>query len=141
MTFTCFGNPLGKPRMTRRDVWKQRPCVVKYRLWCDELRRQAGLLSKVTFVRPHKLYVVAYFPIPASWPKRVKDKAAGQPHACKPDIDNVAKGIMDALLEHDQNIYRLHCQKFWDDGKGARVVVTFEENIAVQTVNPGKHHK
>ncbi|GAG23977.1 unnamed protein product, partial [marine sediment metagenome] len=30
--------PNTKPRMTKRDKWKKRPCVIKYRKFCDELR-------------------------------------------------------------------------------------------------------
>ena len=127
LSFTVHGVPMGKPRMTRRDTWKQRPCVMRYRRWCDELRRAAGLSEKVTFVNPHSLSVVAYFPIPSSWTNRIKQRACGQPHACKPDVDNITKGIMDALLERDQNIYALNCQKFWDDGNGPRVQVVLEE--------------
>ena len=31
--------PRAKPRMTRADTWKKRPCVVKYWAYKDELRR------------------------------------------------------------------------------------------------------
>ena len=31
-------NPVSKPRMTQRDVWKKRPVVVKYHAFCDEMR-------------------------------------------------------------------------------------------------------
>jgi hypothetical protein len=30
--------PVGKPRMTRSDKWKQRPPVIRYRMFCDEAR-------------------------------------------------------------------------------------------------------
>jgi len=29
---------MGKPRQTRADVWKKRPCVMAYRAWADKLR-------------------------------------------------------------------------------------------------------
>lgn len=127
MKFVTYMQPMGKPRMTRRDKWKQRPCVIAYRAWCDRLRMSAGLSEKITFVRPHKLRIIVYFQIPASWPKRIQEKAAGQPHACKPDLDNVTKGVQDALFENDQNIYAHDCAKFWNDGAGARIEVTLEE--------------
>ena len=127
LSFTTYGTPLGKPRMTRRDTWKQRPCVVRYWQWCDLLRKSAGLTEKVTFVKPHRLTVIAYFPLPDSWSARVRKQAMGQPHAHKPDVDNVAKGVMDALLEQDQNIYSVQCVKLWDDGNKPRVEVLLEE--------------
>ncbi len=30
--------PVGKPRMTRSDKWKQRAPVMRYRMFCDEAR-------------------------------------------------------------------------------------------------------
>ncbi len=30
--------PMGKPRMTRADKWKQREVVMRYRAFCDEVR-------------------------------------------------------------------------------------------------------
>lgn len=126
-SFVCFGMPIGKPRMTRSDRWKKRPCVVRYWAFCDALRMAAGLSDKVTFVRPHTMHIVAYFPIPASWPKRIKDLARGMPHSHKPDVDNIEKGVMDALLKKDQNIYDVRCEKYWDDGRGARIEVTLGE--------------
>lgn len=35
--FTVPGNPCPKPRMTRRDKWMQRPCVMKYRKFCTDV--------------------------------------------------------------------------------------------------------
>src|SRR5689334_17701964 len=35
------GQPIGKPRQTQADKWKQRPCVVQYRLWADRARKAA----------------------------------------------------------------------------------------------------
>ncbi len=127
LTFVVMGRPIGKPRMTRRDTWMQRPCVVRYRAWCDVIRQQAGLTQKVTFVRPHALRLVAYFEIPKSWPKRLREQALGTPHAQTPDIDNIGKGVMDAILDTDQNIYSVHAQKYWDDGRGPRIEVSLEE--------------
>ena len=34
--------PVAKPRQTRSDVWKKRPCVVKYRQFADDLREAIG---------------------------------------------------------------------------------------------------
>ena len=31
--------PVSKPRMTQRDKWKKRPCVLRYRAYCDALRK------------------------------------------------------------------------------------------------------
>jgi len=44
---TVPGNPVGKPRMTRKDKWAQRPCVLRYREWADRARAAAGITDKV----------------------------------------------------------------------------------------------
>src|SRR3990167_9026587 len=66
-TFTIKGEPMGKPRMTRRDKWKQRPCVLAYRSWADSARAAFGKTEKVVLTQPTTLSIVAYFSIPASW--------------------------------------------------------------------------
>ena len=38
----------------------------------------------------------------------------GKPHKVKPDIDNLLKAVMDALIENDQSVYRVTAMKFWD---------------------------
>ena len=82
-TIVCFTNPIGKPRMTRRDKWAQRPCVLRYRAFADELRLAAGKL-------PDDVYgvaVTAYLPIPKSWSKQKRLAHLGIDHRTWPDID------------------------------------------------------
>ncbi len=127
LSITVVGEPLGKPRMTRRDTWKERACVIRYRQWCDKIRFVAGWTKKASLVEPTTLRMIAYFAIPASWPLQKREAAIGQPHQQKPDIDNICKGVMDALIENDQYIYKLHGQKYWDDGQGERVEIMLDE--------------
>lgn len=48
--------PIGKPRMTRADKWKQRPAVMRYRAFCDEVRLKNVAMTEqgghITFVVP-----------------------------------------------------------------------------------------
>ncbi len=118
LSIVVMGQPLGKPRMTRRDKWKQRPTVIRYRQWCDQIRQVAGWTKKDNLLRPTKLTVRAYLAIPATWSALVKLHAAGMPHLHKPDIDNICKGVLDALIENDQMVYRIECEKYWDNGNG-----------------------
>jgi Holliday junction resolvase RusA-like endonuclease len=37
----------------------------------------------------------------------------GRPHQSKPDIDNLLKGFMDALLEDDARIWEVKASKLW----------------------------
>lgn len=127
LRFTCQGQPLGKPRMTRRDKWAKRACVTKYWRWCDDLRGSAQLKQKLQLDTPHKLSICAYFQIPRSWTARQLVHLGGTYHTVAPDWDNVAKAVMDALIENDAVVSFGRTCKLWDDGNGPRVEVILEE--------------
>src|SRR5688572_7856631 len=94
--FTIPGLPVGQPRMTRRDKWKRRPCVMRYRAWADSARIAAGVLPD-----PSKVISFdwkAFFPPPDSWSKKRRAEAIGKPHRSSPDRDNIDKAILDALF-------------------------------------------
>lgn len=120
--FIYYGEPMGKPRMTRQDVWKKRKCVVQFRAYADKLRHACnGVDQKASSVSWN-----AFFNITASWPDKKKRAMAGQPHRQKPDRDNIDKGILDALFKSDCGIAMGSIAKFWDDGLGARLEITIE---------------
>ena len=122
--FTLHEEPMGAPRMTRRDVWKKRPCVVRYRAYADRLRLACRGIDKNAV----GLSWTAWFSMPASWSKKKRAEMAGKVHRSKPDRDNIDKGVLDSLFESDQGVAFGHIGKFWDDGKGPRIelVVTTE---------------
>jgi len=109
--------PMGKPRMTQRDRWAQRDCVVRYRAYCDAIREHlpSGIACSGT------VNWRAYFPIPESWSKKRKTETAGKPHTQKPDRDNIDKGLLDCLFRDDSIVWRGTLEKYWDDGKGPRI--------------------
>lgn len=100
--------PVAKPRQTRSDKWKQRPAVMRYRKFADEVRA-AGVEIGDT------LNVVFYLPMPASWGKRKRNEMHLQPHQQKPDIDNLVKALLDAVLDDDSHVYEIRAVKFWDE--------------------------
>lgn len=108
-------DPVAKPRMTRRDVWKERPVVVRYRNYCDELRMKLprqmthpDLNAAIT-----KISIIFYLPMPKSWSKKKREQMSMKPHQQKPDLDNLLKGWMDALYRNDQVIWRVTMEKRW----------------------------
>ena len=119
MILIIWGHPVGKPRMTRSDAWKQRPCVMKYWAWCDVARSLCGRTTKIILEKPTELTVRAFFQSP-------KGKPRIGPHTVKPDGDNVLKAVADALFENDQMIYRMHSEKFWAATSNARVEVEWQ---------------
>lgn len=114
------GTPISKPRMTQRDRWAKRPCVLRYRDWCDKVRSIAGTLPDASLVA--EVNWTAYFEPPASWAKSRRLAAYDTPHRAKPDLDNVAKGIMDCLWpESDSGIHTMTAAKRWS--MGARIEI------------------
>jgi Holliday junction resolvase RusA-like endonuclease len=116
--FTVMGPAMGKPRMTRRDVWKKRPSVVRYHEYCDRIRAAAGdLPSNIIAV-----IVNAHIMMPKSWSdkKRREARLMGQ----KPDWDNIAKAVCDALLEDDAKLAGGVCWKFWCESGQERTEIT-----------------
>lgn len=102
----------GKPRMTQRDKWKQRPCVMAYRAWADRLRAAAtGDLPKAEDVE--LVVILARYVPPASWSLKKQAAHIGEMMRSKPDGDNVAKSVFDALWSDDQKLGDFGVQRRW----------------------------
>lgn len=107
-------NPMGKPRMTQRDRWKQRPVVLRYHEFCDRLRLAVfGDSTGKGLIGPEELYLEFYVPMPKSWSKKKRMEMEGMPHQQRPDIDNLCKAVMDALWEDDSTISFIEARKTW----------------------------
>jgi hypothetical protein len=103
--------PIAKPRMTRSDKWKKRPCVSRYWDFCDQLRTES---DKFGYVPVNPLSLIFILPMPSSWSKKKRDQKNGQPHEQRPDLDNLIKAFKDALLKEDSGIYEYgNMKKIW----------------------------
>jgi len=109
--FYAPGEIVGKPTMTKRDQWKTRPCVVRYRMYCDRLRAYAP--KELWHVDVHTLEITAHIGMPPSWAKKKKVELVGKMHREKPDWDNIGKAVGDALFEQDKTIASGQVKKFW----------------------------
>lgn len=98
--------PLSKPRQTQSDRWKKRPCVMRYRAFADECRLKGVTVENGDLIEFR-------IPMPKSWSKRNKKIMNGKPHVQKPDIDNLLKAIMDAVLPEDCHIHTIYVRKIW----------------------------
>lgn len=115
--------PVAKPRMTQADKWKQRPAVLRYWDFKDELRSQA---MRQGFTLGEAFRVTFYLPMPQSWSKRKRAKMAGTKHQGRPDLDNLEKAVADSLApENDSYIWHKVSYKVW--ASEGRIVI---ENIA-----------
>lgn len=100
--------------MTRRDKWQQRPVVMRYREFSDQVK-----LSGLTIRSgDHILFTL---PMPGSWAKKRKAALDGEPHQQTPDVDNLCKAILDALFSDDSHIWDLRLTKRW--GRGGSICV------------------
>lgn len=106
--------PVAKPRQTRRDKWAKRPAVVRYRNYADECRAAGIVIEDV-------LDVTFELPMPDSWSQKKKANHDGEPHRQKPDIDNLLKGLMDAVLEDDSGVHNVSAKKVW--GEVGRILI------------------
>lgn len=106
--FTYIGPVVGKPRMTRSDKWKKRPCVERYWAFKDSITLQSNLAN---FKLSDGVKITVHIQIPKS---RKKKLYVGQYHQQKPDADNIAKAIFDSLSKKDETIHTLQITKVWD---------------------------
>lgn len=104
-------DPVSKPRMTRRDVWANRPPVVRYFEFADNLRK--AWKGRRTQELPDSVAMVFNIPMPPSWSEKRKTEMENKPHQQRPDIDNYIKAVLDALCEDDSYVYRVKGEKYW----------------------------
>lgn len=102
--------PMPKPRMTRADAWKSRPCVVKYWEFKEHLLYEA---KKLDFKLGNAFHVKLAISMPKSWSEKKKFEMMGCPHDGKGDIDNFVKAIMDCMLKQDKTVYKIIAEKYW----------------------------
>jgi len=104
LLFRVNGIPQGKarPRFTKGG---RAYTPAKTRRYEEAVREAAQLAAQAQgFIKhdkgtPLKASVTAWFPVPASWPKKKRAAALSDAlyPAVKPDADNIAKAVLDAL--------------------------------------------
>lgn len=108
--------PVPKPRMTQRDKWLKRPCVLEYWRFRDQCRSRRLKLpcegAHITFI----------LPMPGSWSQKKKIEMEGKKHESNPDVDNLLKGLADAVYKNDSCIWDIRITKIW--GYEGKIVIT-----------------
>lgn len=125
--------PVAKPRMTRRDQWKDRAIVGKYYAFRDQIRFSAR--AKGLYEIPEELECITFnIPMPPSWPSKHREEMNGQPHTIRPDIDNFLKGFLDCFME-DKHVHRIgELRKIWSETGSIELCLSeniLDENIQV----------
>lgn len=124
MNLVIYVTPCPAPRMTRSDKWRnpRRPCVQRYFDYRDVVRKSVGDLKQV----PDHITAVFHLPMPESWPKKKRHAMLGKPHKQKPDLDNLDKGLKDALFAEDGAIWSGQQRKLWCYSGQERIELTLE---------------
>ena len=96
--------------MTRSDRWKKRKAVIQY--WAFKAECKAKGVRFPTAGASIKFGL----PMPSSWSSRKRELMRGTPHQSKPDLDNLLKGLADAVYpENDSMICSIWIAKAWSD--------------------------
>lgn len=77
---------------------------------------------------PVSVSVLAILEPPKSWSKKRRADAVGRPHTQKPDADNIAKAILDAVngvcFVDDKQVASVSIEKIWGNAPGVSVKVS-----------------
>ena len=130
--FCVDGPPVGKgrPRFGNGRAYTPKKTVEYER----KVSRECGLKMEYYNLEPIglpiKLHIHARFEIPKSWNKAKREMAERQLiHPKKPDIDNIAKTIMDGmngvLYEDDSQVYEVVATKNYALEAGVTVFATW----------------
>lgn len=118
-------DPVSKPRMTQRDVWKKRPAINKYYAFKDLLKLQANKFGLKTL--PGSIESLIFvIPMSKSWSEIKKIKYDETPHLYKPDLDNLLKAVQDCLCTEDSHIWDIRgLRKTW--GREGKILITIND--------------
>jgi Holliday junction resolvase RusA-like endonuclease len=127
-TITIPGKPFAKqrPRFSRAQGRAYTPeATVSF-------ERQVGIIAKqaipAPLAGPVRVHIAATF-IPAkSWSKKKTAEHLHRPHLQKPDLDNLAKAILDGLnriaFADDAQVFEITARKVW--GITEQTIITVE---------------
>jgi Holliday junction resolvase RusA-like endonuclease len=123
----------GRPRFTTQAGYVQTydpPKSVAFKRMISHYAR-AAMKGRVAMKKPVEVDIQFYFSPPKSWSEKKKQAAlcGDLRHACKPDIDNLVKTILDGIngivFDDDEQVVVLNAVKLY--GTPERVEVSVEE--------------
>lgn len=128
--------PCPKPRMTRKDKWAKRPCVLRYRAFKDECRIRNVELPDVG------IRVIFGIPMPKSWSKKKRQDMKYKPHLQTPDLDNLEKALCDAVLDDDSRVWNMWGSKIWsEEGFIFILPITRQDDLLMNTEQILEEHR
>lgn len=132
--FTIQGNPVakGRPRFARRGNFVATYTPKNTAQAENEIQREALSHISEPITEPVELSIVFYMAIPRSTSKKRSESLKNAPHVKRPDVDNLAKLVLDALngiaWKDDSQVYSMSVEKRYSDNP--RTEVTIEEYVS-----------
>lgn len=128
--FEVIGNIVGKgrPRFTRIGGYV-RTYTPKRTHDYESLIKEAypGVMHEGAL----RIEISAFFMIPKSYTKKRSAKLPGKPYMMKPDIDNIAKSVLDGLngtaWKDDNQVVELKIKKYYAIDNIEKIEITIEE--------------
>jgi len=112
--------PYPKPTMVYSDRWKKRPCVLRYRAFCQEVKLRGVQI-------PVPAHVTFFLAIPRSYSQAKRKALDGQPHETnRADTDNLLKALHDALFKNDGHVWKTTAEKRWTSGQPGILIQPLE---------------
>lgn len=71
--------------------------------------------------------ITFFVPVPPSWSKKKKKLHHGRFHQSKPDLDNLLKAFMDALMAEDKQIAHIELSKRWVDFETGWIEISYKD--------------
>ena len=116
--------PKGRPRLGRGGYTYTPKRTRDYERMVEEL---AMVSRPPRFAGPVSVTIIAQFKPPKSWSGKKAAAHMGRPHSQRPDLDNIAKSITDALNEiayvDDSKICEMKLRKEWGPADQVSVIV------------------
>ena len=112
--------PCSKPRMTQRDKWKKRQCVLDFFAFRDAVRQEKeNKWEKEGIDFEYESFDIEFhIEMPKSWSKKKRSEMIGKPHQQRPDLDNFLKAWKDSVYEEDAIVWQIKATKLWTFGSG-----------------------
>lgn len=136
--FTLKGEPQGKdrPRFTSRGGYVRTYTSQKTAAYEQAVRQAYLERTNMILEGPIRVTIRAYMSIPSSYSKAKAQRmrAGHERPAKKPDVDNIAKVILDGLnhlaYDDDKQVIELAIEKWYSDDPRVEVIVEEMEDKA-----------
>ena len=118
-----------RPRFTRSGVVYSSKETLAYEKLVKTLAREQ--MSKLSLLEPSddslEAHLTFYRAMPPSWSNKKKKEKFATGNVSRPDIDNLAKIILDSLngivYVDDAQVYKIFCTKLWAISPATHVLI------------------